>query len=477
MPSVSIITVSSADGVTTHVDASNGPGAGARTHRIATGPAPVMVTVQDVDLAAQTIETTFRDWCNVGPGAEPLPRVVHVVPAPSGGHSLQFGDTHDVARPVDVSTKKRIAKYNKDCRRALEAWQAACKKELPCTFSDRLLARTTAETTSDPEHTPPTVDMGFPAMAAAHATPVLLRAILRDMARYAEAAFGGVALTAASSLNVKRTYAAVGLGSTCRPCWTPEARAEDDRALSFGLNEDCDDFVIRTASIINALNRHFAAPANRAGLSSSERGVLSALDGQTPVFAFVRAKPPHATRLVGHAVCLLTSEADGQLKDPWLVECTTSTVPNLWEAPAGAAPSTLYRVAQPGEYARLLTTITPTNVTYYFTKVSQSPLQYKDGVNLERMLKRSGSGPALAPGEIARTRTAEAGPDVGESIRQKTNWAEAIAICRAALDTGGIGGASSGTSVAITPDCASWNVGIDGNCALYPLMGWLGAGN
>lgn len=475
MPGVSIITVCSSDGSTSHVYADGG------TLCIKTGPAPIMVTVQLINLKSRTIKTTFREWYAVRPGAKPLPHKIYMIPITKKKWQLHFGNTHDLANPehnrTASNTAADIAAYYTNCYCALDQWQAARKRELPGSFTDPLFTRKTAETTGDPKKIPPTVDMGFPAMAAARVKPTLLRAILHDVARYAEAAFGGVALSDSSSMRTKQSYAAAGLGSACRPQWSPETRADDDRELTFGLNEDCDDFVLRTVSIVNALNAYYTAPKTIGGLSMTERGILAALRGQTPLFAFVRAKPPHASSTVGHAVCLMTSGTHGTLVNPWLLECTTSTVPNLWPAPPGTILTPLCRVALPGEYVRLLTTITTSNITYYFTRhpepdaagagAAAAADAYTDGINLESMLCRSGDGsPTLTANELSRTRAAPAGPLKGETIRQSTNWTDLISICRTVL------GGKGKRSGSITSNCTSWSTAINGSCALSPLMGW-----
>lgn len=426
-------------------------------------PGPLLVTVYEINVDKKRIKTRFREWCVPAHGATLLRSPLHVN-SPDG--NIVFGEVQDLAKGTFASSQATVASHYEAAANALKKWQEVTKGNLPGTFRSDLVTRITAESNQDPEGSngatyPPTVDMGLPALRLSFASDNMWRRILRDVARYAEAAIGRLKQPDNTAEN--RRYAAVGFGGALRGEYYPETRSEDDRELTLGLQMDCDDFVLRVAAFIHGLQQAFRGEERCRGCTPIEKAILAAIKNQTPLFAVVRARPPMQAQSIGHVVCILTDGAytGGELRNPWLIECTTATEPMS----GSPSPSELCRQTQKGEYLRLFYVATPSAVTYFFTK-TEKPNTYEDGIPFTN----DASGPLLVTGPniICRTRTAEAKPNVGQSLRQATNWDDAVEVCKQAL--GAAAGSTAPTRV--TSTMHSWSLKIDPKGALWPILGW-----
>lgn len=432
-------------------------------------PGPLLVTIYKINAAKKRLQTQFRDWCTPLKGQHQLPSPLHVKSTDGG---IRFGNVQDLGtHPTSTytSSEAAVAAHYQLAADALRKWQADTRVELPGTFKSPLIERITAESNRDPKGAggatcPPTVDMGIPALKLTFASMGMWRNILRDVARYAETAIGE-AIKPGASTGDQRRYAAVGFGGALQGEYYPEPREEDDRELTFGLQMDCDDFCMRVAANIHGLQQAFKAVESRLGLTTTERAILAAVQGQTPLFAVVKARPPLQALAIGHVACILTKGpyTGGMLQDPWLIECTMAT------EPAGFTPpqSQLCRQTKPGEYIQLYYVATASSVTYFFTKTG-APNTYVDGIPFSK-----GAPGALLdahPNTIFRRRAAEANPagNVGQGLRQATNWDNAVRVGKEVL-----GGAVDSTAPArVTATMHSWDLKVAPGNALFPLMGW-----
>lgn len=379
----------------------------------------VLLTIQSMTLASDpeqnSISTVMRKW--VRPTAPVT--MASVSRGPRRTFTVVFNPVPHV--PVD-DVSAEVAADNRAAHTALEQDHRRLHAKHPKALRHPLAVRIEVESTADPEGDPRCINMGVPLLKGMVGTGPEWHGILADICTYARAALG--CDWDAGPRSLVRAAISVGVASVRGPYQAELSRKEDDRALSFGVQQDCDDSSLLIGAVLNGLkaaatrNDFTPAPGN-------EAAIMAELARCTPHFAHVLASPPGSKKPLGHAICIVATGRDsaGRLEDAWCIEPTACTVPATSQMPA-TANRAMCRQATDADYHRVYLVADASSVLY---PLSGAGREATDGV--EARLFFNTSKPTYTAYKCTYAPTAQ-------HVVQSINWGDCARIARAVCPCG-----------------------------------------
>lgn len=236
-----------------------------------------------------------------------------------------------------------------------------------------------AITQMDPCGVAPPMSFGLPLMRGMDVSIETAQKYLASMSTFAQAVLG-----AFDETKDVRVYTAVGLSMFHGPY---QSEPVDDRALTFYIQQDCDDMAIQIAAVANGIKR--AILSNPAAFSEMPPCMLAmskVLSENTPYYAHVLANPPHekptGVELMGHVVVLMAKGLNGNNipENAFLIEPTaiSGCIP-------GAPSVGVERSIRMGDYRTLFMLADEDSVVYLANRSAKTG-KYTDGIDAESLL-------------------------------------------------------------------------------------------